>query len=54
MTLASSSKPTLFVVDDDEQMRESLRALLSVLGYEVLPFSTPGGFHRYYRAEMPG
>jgi len=54
MTLASSSKPTLFVVDDDEQMRESLRALLSVLGYEVLPFSTPGGFHRHYRSEMPG
>jgi FixJ family two-component response regulator len=35
-------------------MRQSLQALLSALGYEVLPFSTPGGFHRYYRAEMPG
>ena len=54
MSQAQSSSPTLFVVDDDEQMRESLRALLSVLGYEVLPFSTPGGFHRYYRSEMPG
>ncbi len=54
MTPASSSTPTLFVVDDDQQMRESLRELLSVLGYEVLPFSTPGGFHRYYRCEMPG
>ena len=54
MSQVQSSSPTLFVVDDDEQMRESLRALLSVLGYEVLPFSTPGGFHRYYRSEMPG
>ncbi|MBA4106806.1 MAG: DNA-binding response regulator [Pirellula sp.] len=54
MSQAQSSSPTLFVVDDDEQMRESLRALLSVLGYEVLPFSTPGGFHRYYHSEMPG
>jgi FixJ family two-component response regulator len=24
------------------------------MGYEVLPFSTPGGFHRHYSAEMPG
>jgi FixJ family two-component response regulator len=54
MSQAVSSRTTLFVVDDDEQMRESLRALLSVLGYEVLSFSTPGGFHRYYRSEMPG
>lgn len=54
MTPVESSRPTLFVVDDDELMRESLRTLLSVLGYDVLPFSTPGGFHRHYRAEMPG
>ncbi len=33
--------PTVFVVDDDEQMRESLQALLSELGYEVSAFSTP-------------
>lgn len=54
MTPVESSKPTLFVVDDDELMRESLRTLLGVLGYDVLPFSTPGGFHRHYRVEMPG
>ena len=47
-------RPTLFVVDDDQQMRESLCALLGVLGFEVLSFSTAGGFHRFYRAEMPG
>lgn len=54
MIQADSHSPSLFVVDDDQQMRESLCALLDVLGYKVLPFSTPGGFHRYYRAEMPG
>ncbi len=54
MSQSQPSSPTLFVVDDDEQIRESLRALLSVLGYEVLPFSTPGGFHRHYRSEMAG
>lgn len=47
-------KPTVFVVDDDEQLRESLCALLEVLNFEVRGFSTPGGFHRFYRADMPG
>lgn len=54
MIPVETSRPTLFVVDDDEQMRESLRTLLSVMGYDVLPFSTPGGFHRHYRVDMPG
>jgi len=44
----------VFVVDDDEQLRDSLRALLEVLNFQVRAFSTPGSFHRYYRAEMPG
>lgn len=54
MISATPHRPTLFVVDDDEQMRESLCTLLLALGYETMPFSTPGGFHRYYRADMPG
>jgi FixJ family two-component response regulator len=47
-------QPTVFVVDDDQQMRDSLVALLQVLDYRVEAFSAPGAFHRYYRAEMPG
>jgi FixJ family two-component response regulator len=54
MTPASNYKPTIFVVDDDDQLRDSLRALLEVLNFEVRAFSTPAGFHRFYRAEMPG
>lgn len=54
MSPTTSQHPTLFVVDDDQQMRDSLCALLGALGYAVAPFSTPGGFHRYYRAEMSG
>lgn len=54
MTPAAPVKPTLFVVDDDHQMRDSLQTLLEVLGYAVAPFSAPGAFYRYYRAEMPG
>jgi FixJ family two-component response regulator len=54
MPPASPTPPTVFVVDDDEQLRESLTALLEVLNFQVRAFSTPGSFHRYYRAEMPG
>ncbi len=50
----SPNSPTVFVVDDDEQLRDSLRALLEVLNFQVRAFSTPGSFHRYYRAGMPG
>jgi FixJ family two-component response regulator len=54
MPTAEQYQPTVFVVDDDEQLRESLCTLLKVLNFEVRAFSTPGSFHRYYRAEMPG
>jgi FixJ family two-component response regulator len=45
---------TIFVVDDDRQVRESLGALLEVHGYRVMSFNTAGAFHRYYRAGTPG
>jgi FixJ family two-component response regulator len=54
MPLSETDSPTVFVVDDDEQMRESLSALLAVLNFEVRTFSTAGAFRRYYRADMPG
>jgi FixJ family two-component response regulator len=45
--------PTVFVVDDDQQLRDSLCRLLEVLD-RVAAFSTPGSFYAFYRAEMPG
>lgn len=48
------SNPTVFVVDDDPQMRDSLCALLEVLEFQHMAFSTPGSFHRFYRREMAG
>lgn len=54
MLSSSSAKSTVFVVDDDKQMRDSLVALLEVLDFKVHAFSAPGSFHRFYRAEMPG
>jgi FixJ family two-component response regulator len=54
MTPAAQLNPTVFVVDDDQEMRDSLCALLDVLGFQVTAFATPGSFHRFYRSEMPG
>jgi FixJ family two-component response regulator len=52
---ADSPRPaTVFVVDDDAQLRDSLHTLLGVLGYDVQSFSSAAAFHRHYRAEMPG
>lgn len=54
MSVAYESNPTVFVVDDDDEMRASLETLLQVLGFAVRTFSSGGSFSRYYRAEMPG
>jgi FixJ family two-component response regulator len=48
------SNPTVFVVDDDHQMRDSLCVLLDALGFQRMAFSAPRNFHRFYRPEMPG
>lgn len=49
-----SPNPTVFVVDDDRQMRESLCALLETIGFTVNAFSAPGAFYRFYEPEMAG
>lgn len=54
MMLHDPTKPTVFVVDDDQQMRDSLCALLDALGFQRMPFGAPGAFERFYRSEMPG
>jgi FixJ family two-component response regulator len=54
MTLTTPNKPTVFVVDDDRPMRESLVVLLEALGFAVRAFSLAGSFHRFYRARMSG
>jgi len=49
-----ASPPTVFVVDDDRPMRESLLALSSAMGLAALGFDSAGSFYNYYRPEMPG
>jgi FixJ family two-component response regulator len=54
MTPSDLPNPTVYVVDDDQQMRDSLCALLDILGFQASAFATPGSFYRFYRSEMPG
>lgn len=54
MELASSMTPTVFVVDDDEDMRHSLQMLISAMGYPVQTFASAGQFRRFYTSAMPG
>ena len=54
MTQAVAYSPSVFVVDDDKQLLDSLVVLLEVLGFQVRPFNSPGSFLRFYRSEMPG
>ncbi len=49
-----SPEQSLFVVDDDRQMCQSLVALLETLEYRVHAFYSASGFIRFYRANMPG
>jgi FixJ family two-component response regulator len=50
----AENKPSVFIVDDDKQLLDSLVALLDALGFQVRAFSTPSSFVRFYRREMPG
>jgi FixJ family two-component response regulator len=46
--------PTVFVVDDDQHMRQSLMTLLEALEFNVRCFPSAQSFHRFYRRELPG
>lgn len=47
-------QPTVFVVDDDRPMRDSLVMLLQTLGFSARPFASAGEFHRFYQRPLPG
>jgi FixJ family two-component response regulator len=47
-------KSTVFVVDDDRQMRDSLVLLIETMGFCARSFASASGFHRFYRRNMPG
>lgn len=54
MKPASERAPTVFVVDDDPQMRDSLVMLIEAMAFRALAFASAGAFHRFYREPLPG
>jgi FixJ family two-component response regulator len=50
----SQQQPTVFVVDDDEDVRQSLVALLCALGYAVREFASFEHFARCFKREQHG
>lgn len=47
-------KPSIFIVDDDQAMRESLSWLLETTGYPVKTFSSAQEFLQQYDRQTPG
>lgn len=50
----STPDPTVFVIDDDHAVRESLRALAESVGYPVETFGSAQDFLDSYAADQPG
>lgn len=45
---------TVFIVDDDFDMRSSLQVLVSAMGYQVRTFASAAEFRNQYRPDVPG
>ncbi|MGY8771364.1 MAG: response regulator transcription factor [Pirellulales bacterium] len=54
MNSAAEIKPTVFVVDADVHIRESLSLLIESYGHQARAFASADEFHQYYQADMPG
>ncbi len=54
MSTPGNLQPTVFVVDDDDDVRQSLVTLVHALGYSVRGYSTYTSFKDDYRSEWPG
>ncbi|HVC57359.1 MAG TPA: response regulator [Stellaceae bacterium] len=54
MTSPVSLRPKVFVVDDDEAVRDSIKVLLEVHGLDVEDFASTDAFARDYRKPLRG
>jgi two-component system response regulator FixJ len=48
------TKPTIYIVDDDDGMRRALTGLMTTVGYHAVPFARPGDFLAKYDPKQPG
>ena len=54
MSVSIDREPTVFFVDDDEAVRESMRWLVESVGLKIETFSSGQDFLDSYRPEQPG
>jgi FixJ family two-component response regulator len=50
----SDAKPQIYVVEDDDAVRDSLQMVLESVGYKVVPFANANAFLDRYEPEMTG
>ena len=50
----ADTTPTVFLVDDDEAVRDAIRLLLIASGLDVRAFESAEAFLAYYQVQMPG
>src|SRR3954447_26963316 len=48
------SRPKVFVIDDDEAVRDSIKVLLEVHGIDVEDYESAAAFARHYRKPCRG
>lgn len=48
------AKPTIFIIDDQQSVREALAEMLSVFGFDVETHASADAFLRAYEAPRPG
>ncbi len=54
LQVTMTSPPTVYIVDDDPDMRDSLRWLMTTVGLEVRTFASADDFLRHFRPDGPG
>lgn len=54
MPPAQSNTPTVYVVDDDQPLRNSLVGLINAMEFSAQGFASAAAFHRFYRRDLPG
>ncbi len=54
MTPEQTNSPTVYVVDDDRPMRDSLIGLIKAMGFSAEGFGSASAFHKFYRRQLPG
>jgi FixJ family two-component response regulator len=50
----AAQQPTIYIVDDDQQVRESIRLLMESVGLKVDSYGSAGDYLRHYSADQIG